>query len=73
MLHFGYRNVGNKIGTSFIEIAKEDMVSTYGSKVPLDKDISYLRKGTKFFAQYWFAVKWAQQYASLNLEIMMRK
>ena len=70
MLHSGSRGVGNAIGTSFIELAKEDMLRAYG-ELPSDKDLAYLRKGTKYFEHYWFAVKWAQRFASLNREIMM--
>lgn len=72
MLHSGSRGVGNAIGRTFIEIAKEDMLKAYGN-LPLDKDLAYLRKGTKYFDYYWFAVKWAQRFAALNRELMMKR
>lgn len=72
MLHSGSRGVGNAIGRIFIEMAKEDMLQTYGS-LPQDKDLAYLRKGTKYFDLYWMAVKWAQKYAALNRETMMKR
>ena len=72
MLHSGSRGVGNAIGRTFIEIAKEDMFQAYG-QLPCDKDLAYLRKGTKYFDHYWFAVKWAQRFAALNREIMMER
>ena len=72
MLHSGSRGVGNAIGRTFIEIAKEDMLKAYGN-LPADKDLAYLRKGTKYFDHYWFAVKWAQRFAALNRELMMKR
>ena len=48
------------------------MFQAYG-QLPCDKDLAYLRKGTKYFDHYWFAVKWAQRFAALNREIMMEK
>lgn len=72
MLHSGSRGVGNAIGRTFIEIAKQDMLKHYGN-IPLDKEIAYLTKGTENFELYWFAVKWAQSFASINREIMMKR
>jgi tRNA-splicing ligase RtcB len=72
MLHSGSRGIGNAIGRTFIEIAKEDMLKHYGN-IPLDKELAYLTKGTENFEHYWFAVKWAQNFASLNREIMMNR
>lgn len=72
MLHSGSRGVGNAIGRTFIELAKEDMLRTYG-KLPIDRDLAYLNKGTKYFEHYWMAVKWAQRFAALNRELMMQR
>lgn len=69
MLHSGSRGIGNKIGSKFIELAKEDM-RTYHINVP-DVDLSYLSEGTKNFNEYVEAVNWAQEYAAINRRLMM--
>ena len=70
MLHSGSRGVGNRIGTYFIELAKQDM-KTWMINLP-DEDLAYLPEGTAHFRAYIHAVKWAQDYASMNREIMMQ-
>ena len=37
-----------------------------------DQDLAYLTEGTENFDDYWEAVSWAQKYAFLNRELMMR-
>ncbi len=69
MLHSGSRGVGNRIGTYFIELARKDM-GTHLANLP-DRDLAYLREGTRHFDDYVEAVGWAQAYAHLNREIMM--
>lgn len=69
MLHSGSRGIGNRIGTYFIELAKEEMIKN-GIYV-VDKDLSYLKEGTKFFDDYCEAVEWAQNFAKSNRSIMM--
>ena len=71
MLHSGSRGVGNAIGTHFIELARKDM-QTHFINLP-DKDLAYFPEGTQHFDDYWFAVGWAQRFASTNREIMMEK
>lgn len=70
MLHSGSRGPGNKVGTYFISLAKEDMKKHH--IVLEDKDLSYLSEGTEWFDDYVEAVSWAQDYAKLNREIMMQ-
>lgn len=70
MLHSGSRGVGNRIGSYFIELAKNDMRATYGN-LPDDDDLAYLTEGTQHFNDYVEAVTWAQNYARANREIMM--
>ncbi|HEX2685259.1 MAG TPA: RtcB family protein [Kofleriaceae bacterium] len=70
MLHSGSRGVGNRIGTYFIELAKQDM--KHHLKDLPDKDLAYLAEGTEHFADYVAAVGWAQRYARTNRELMMR-
>jgi tRNA-splicing ligase RtcB len=70
MLHSGSRGVGNAIGSHFIALAKEDM-RRWMINFP-DQDLAYFPEGTEHFDDYVEAVEWAQNYAQLNREIMMR-
>lgn len=70
MLHSGSRGVGNCIGTYFIELAKKDMQRMF-IHLP-DKDLAYLVEGADNFNDYVEAVEWAQDYARINRQIMMR-
>ena len=71
LLHSGSRGVGNKIGMHFIAIAKREM-EQYFISLP-DKDLAYLVEGTTNFGDYVEAVGWAQDFATLNREIMMMR
>jgi tRNA-splicing ligase RtcB len=71
LLHSGSRGVGNRIGTRFIEMAKEDMRSL-GVDLP-DRDLAYLSEGTRHFDEYVAGVSWAQRYAKKNRELMMER
>ena len=71
MLHSGSRGQGNRIGTYFIEKAKEEM-GKWMIHLP-DKDLSYLPEGSQYFDDYIEALHWAQQYASINRQLMMNK
>jgi tRNA-splicing ligase RtcB len=70
MLHSGSRGIGNRIGGYFIEKAKEDMRRWF-INLP-DQDLAYIPQGSPLFKDYLRAVEWAQQYALLNRELMMR-
>jgi tRNA-splicing ligase RtcB (3'-phosphate/5'-hydroxy nucleic acid ligase) len=69
MLHSGSRGIGNKIGTYFIEKAKQEMRRWF-INLP-DEDLAYLSEGSEFFEDYLEAVQWAQDYAICNRETMM--
>jgi tRNA-splicing ligase RtcB len=69
VLHSGSRGVGNRIGTFFIELAKQDM-RKFMINLP-DEDLAYLPEGTDHFNDYVKAVHWAQSYAKMNRELMM--
>ncbi|MCC6556762.1 MAG: RtcB family protein, partial [Polyangiaceae bacterium] len=69
MLHSGSRGVGNRIGSYFIELAKQDMRRWF-IHLP-DQDLAYLPDGTEHFRDYLAAVSWAQDYAARNRELMM--
>lgn len=70
MLHSGSRGIGNAIGQHYIELAKKDMRAWF-IDLP-EQDLAYLPEGTKHFDEYVEAVSWAQDFARLNREIMMR-
>lgn len=69
MLHSGSRGVGNRIGRTFIELAREDM-RTWFVNLP-DENLAYLPEGTAHFDDYVAAVGWAQDYAATNRELML--
>jgi tRNA-splicing ligase RtcB len=70
MLHSGSRGVGNRIGTYFIGLAKQDMERWF-IHLP-DHNLAYFPEGSENFSKYMEAVGWAQKFAFLNREIMMR-
>lgn len=70
MLHSGSRGIGNRIGHQFISEAKEEMMKLGIGLV--DKNLSYLKEGSTLFDDYVSAVNWAQEYARVNREIMLR-
>lgn len=71
MLHSGSRGVGNAIGTMFIELAKQDAMR-HQVNLP-DRDLAYFEEGSRYFGDYVRAVSWAQKYAAVNREVMMRR
>ena len=71
MLHSGSRGVGNAIGTMFIELAKQDAMRQQAN-LP-DRDLAYFEEGSRHFADYVRAVSWAQRFAALNREVMMKR
>ncbi len=71
MLHSGSRGIGNAIGRTYIALAKKEM-SRWFINLP-DGDLAYLSEGSEHFDSYVFAVNWAQTFASINREIMMKR
>jgi tRNA-splicing ligase RtcB len=69
MLHSGSRGIGNRIGSYFIELAKQDMRKWF-INLP-DDDLAYFPQGTEHFNEYFAAVSWAQRFARTNREEMM--
>jgi len=57
MLHSGSRGIGNRIGTYFTELAKEDMRRWF-INLP-DADLAYFPEGTEHFDEYIEAMLWA--------------
>ncbi|WP_406694527.1 RtcB family protein [Singulisphaera sp. Ch08] len=70
MLHSGSRGIGNKIGTYFIERAKQDMQRWF-INLP-DVDLAYIPEGSTLFDDYVDALHWAQEFAQANRDFMMR-
>ena len=71
MLHSGSRGAGNKIGSYFIQKAKEEMERYHILPYIPDKDLSYLVENTEIFDDYCDAVLWAQDFAEQNRMGMM--
>ena len=71
MLHSGSRGVGNRMGSYFIELARQDMRKFF-INLP-DEDLAYFPEHTEHFADYVEAVEWAQDYARWNRELMMEQ
>jgi tRNA-splicing ligase RtcB len=69
MLHSGSRGVGNRIGSYFIELAKQDMRRWFVN-LP-DINLAYFPEGTEHFDDYVEAVEWAQRFAAANRTVMM--
>ena len=71
MLHSGSRGVGNRIGTHFIELARKDLGKSLAD-LP-DRDLAYFEEGSRYFGDYVRAVGWAQKFAAINREVMMKR
>jgi tRNA-splicing ligase RtcB (3'-phosphate/5'-hydroxy nucleic acid ligase) len=71
MLHSGSRGIGNRIGSHFIAIAKDEM-DRLGISMP-NRDLAYLSEGTEHLPDYMEAVGWAQDYARINRELMLEQ
>jgi len=70
MLHSGSRGVGNRIGSYFIRLAKQEMRRWF-INLP-DADLAYLAEGSRYFADYVSALGWAQDFARINRQLMMQ-
>jgi tRNA-splicing ligase RtcB len=71
MLHSGSRGTGNRIGTYFIEAAKEAIAKQRLDFHLADKDLAFLTEGSELFDDYIEAMHFAQDYAMANRELMM--
>jgi tRNA-splicing ligase RtcB len=68
-LHSGSRGIGNKIGNLYIRRAQA-IANNDGIALP-DRDLAYLREGTRDFDDYIRDLHWAQHFARLNRDEMM--
>lgn len=71
MLHSGSRGVGNRIGTYFINEARELMARWHMTSYLPDKDLAYFPEDHSLFQDYIDAMLFAQRFAMKNREIMM--
>ena len=69
ILHSGSRNVGNVIGQSAMHMAKQ-VAKRVDRSLP-DRDLAWLDEGTPEFDAYVEGLGWAQEYASLNRDLML--
>ena len=59
------------MGSYFIELARNDMEKQIAN-LP-DKDLAYFSEGAEHFYDYIEAVEWAQDFARVNRDLMMRQ
>lgn len=71
MLHSGSRGAGNRIGTYFTELARDEM-TRLDRKLP-NRDLAYLTEGTSHFDDYVEALTWAQEYARISRKLMLSR
>jgi tRNA-splicing ligase RtcB (3'-phosphate/5'-hydroxy nucleic acid ligase) len=69
MLHSGSRGIGNAIGMAAIGMAKE-VAARIDRQLP-HRDLAWLDEGTPEFESYVEGLGWAQEYASLNRDLML--
>ena len=69
VLHSGSRGIGNRIGTFFIDLAKQEMKDWFIQLA--DPNLAFLPEKSKHFKNYIDAVMWAQEYARQNRNLMM--
>jgi tRNA-splicing ligase RtcB len=69
MLHSGSRNVGKTIGETAMSMAKE-VAARLDRRLP-DRDLAWLDEGSPEFEAYVEGLGWAQEYASLNRDLML--
>jgi tRNA-splicing ligase RtcB (3'-phosphate/5'-hydroxy nucleic acid ligase) len=72
MLHSGSRGVGNRIGTYFIDLAKREAEKWFFNDSLPDIHLAFLPEGSLYFDDFIQATQWAQQFAAVNRELMMR-
>lgn len=70
MLHSGSRNIGKTIGECAINMAK-DLAIKDGVKLS-DSNLAWLPEATEEFRLYTEALKWAQDYAMQNRNVMVQ-
>jgi tRNA-splicing ligase RtcB len=69
MLHSGSRHVGKTIGETAIDLAKRE-AQRLERNLP-DRDLAWLDEGSAEFDEYVEGLRWAQDYAALNRDLML--
>ena len=69
MLHSGSRNIGNRIGEAAIATARR-LAERDHVHLP-DRDLAWLTEGSVEFDRYVGGLRWAQDYAALNRDLML--
>ncbi|BCD97518.1 RtcB family protein [Marinagarivorans cellulosilyticus] len=70
MLHSGSRGMGNAIGSYFIERARKQIENR--ARKLIDKNLAWFDEAQTDFHDYMAAVNWAQEYARINRQEMMK-
>jgi tRNA-splicing ligase RtcB (3'-phosphate/5'-hydroxy nucleic acid ligase) len=70
MLHSGSRNIGKTIGETAITMARNIAITL--DRQLVDKDLAWLDQGSEAFDTYVEGLRWAQDYAAINREVMMQ-
>ena len=73
MLHSGSRGLGNRIGSYFIQKAKQEMERYFIDQFLPDQDLAYLVEHSEVFDDYVEAVEFAQEFALVNRKVMMKR
>jgi tRNA-splicing ligase RtcB len=69
MLHSGSRGIGNAIGETAMNVAKQ-VAEKVDRQLP-HRDLAWLDEGTWEFDAYVEGLHWAQEYAALNRDLML--
>ena len=69
MLHSGSRNIGKEIAERHIATAK----TLHRLNELPDPNLAYFIQGTDEFKNYWHDLEWAQSYAMMNRQVMMKR
>lgn len=69
MLHSGSRGIGNRIGSYFIQQARD---GCKGRDIP-HPDLAYFSEKTQIFKDYLRCVEWAQSFAKANRAFMLTR
>ena len=69
MLHSGSRNIGNRIGEAAIATARR-LAERDDVHLP-DRDLAWLTEGSAEFDRYVGGLRFAQDYAALNRDVML--
>lgn len=69
MLHSGSRNIGKTIGELAVGLAREEAIAQQ-RHLP-DKDLAWFDEGTENFDLYVEGLRWSQEYAAHNRNLML--